>query len=120
MRVVQLVKRSLDIRIHPQIPLSGILHDGRISGADPLRFARTQKLCDAFWNVLLGDNSGAAGILNIVIDVGDAIGKADDASLCGKRFRPARMAQDTVAHLFCKIQAAAVVLQLLHHATRRS
>ena len=62
---------------------------------------------------------GADGIVDVMVDVGNAVDHPDDPALQGERLRrAARVADDPVAHLFREVQADAVPLQAVDHAQR--
>ena len=63
----------------------------------------------------LGDQPGAQGVVDVVVDVGDAVADADDAALEGGGTSCAGVAQDAVAHLPGQVQTPAVVLDHLDH-----
>ena len=60
----------------------------------------------------------AHGIVNIMVEIGDAVGIANDLPL--QRFRQlvARMAEDAAPRFIAEIQPHAVVFQLVHNAKR--
>ena len=66
----------------------------------------------------IGDlqNTCAAGVVNIVIDIGNAVGKLNQKSLkrCGAAIT--RVGNDTVAHLPGQIQTLSALFQMIDHA----
>ena len=53
----------------------------------------------------------ARGVVDVVVDIGDAVGDAHDAALEGLRHLRPGVVEDAVAHLPRQVEAAAVVLQ---------
>ena len=85
----------------------------------------SQRLANLFRNVVGCQESGADAVVDVVIDVRDDVGDADDVALEGQgpRFRPPAqqlafltfgMLQDSVAHLDGQIQ----ILEHFDHADR--
>ena len=56
-----------------------------------------------------------SGVVDVVVDVGDAVGEADDLPLQGGRQRVAGVMADAVAHLPGEVEPPAVVLHHLDH-----
>ena len=63
-------------------------------------------------NIALADNARAYRIVNIVVDIGNAVGKVDNAAFRRTRLAPAGMADNAVAHLARKVQ----ILEHIHNA----
>ena len=63
----------------------------------------------------MGQNARADSVVNVVIDVGDAVGELDELALGGGGHRVSRMVDDGIPHLPAEVEAAAVLFQLLHH-----
>jgi hypothetical protein len=67
--------------------------------------------------LLGGKDTRPHRIVDVVIDVGDAVGEPDDLRLeRGRRRHRPRMVQDAVAHLPREVQALPVVLQMVDDA----
>ena len=55
------------------------------------------------------DDAAAHGVVNVVIDVGDLVGKADQLALQRLRLFAGGVAQDAPPHLVAQVQPRAVV-----------
>ena len=64
------------------------------------------------------EHSGADGIVDVVVDVRDAIDEADDLPLVRVRLVRARVVEDPVANLGRQVEPAPVALEHLHHTQR--
>ena len=84
-----------------------------IIDARTVRFA--QNFAQVFGNVGRFQNSGAAGVVNIVVDVGNAVGKLDDDAFQRGRHVVAGMVDNSVAHFPGQVEPLAVVFQLFQH-----
>ena len=90
-------RTRVSIRAEPVGPSSSISAAGRSSGLqDP----------------------GAQRVVDVVVDVGDAVDQLDDPSLQRRRLVGAGVVEDAVAHLLGQVQAAAVALEHLDHPQR--
>jgi hypothetical protein len=68
---------------------------------------------------LLGpQDAGAQCVVDVVVDVRDAVDEADDLPLQGRRLVRPRVVEDPVARLHREIEAAPVPLERLHDAQR--
>ena len=63
-------------------------------------------------NIVLADDARAYRVINIMVDVGNAVGKVDNAAFRRTRLAPAGMADNAVAHLARKVQ----ILEHIHNA----
>ncbi len=82
--LAQLLGGLPDLRGHGDVvPLAAGLDDGGDHGIDPLGVAAAQDFAEAEGDILQGDDPGADGVVDIVVDIGDAVGEFDDASLEG-------------------------------------
>ena len=63
-------------------------------------------------NIVLADNARAYRVINIMVNVGNAVGKVDNAAFRRTRLAPAGMADNAVAHLARKVQ----ILEHIHNA----
>ena len=61
-------------------------------------------------------HAGADGVVDVVVDVGDAVGGGHDAALERLRADGAGVVQDAVAHLGGEVEPPPAVLDALHHA----
>ena len=61
---------------------------------------------------------GPQRVVDVVVDVGDAVDQLDDPPLQGRRLARAGVVEDAVAHLLGQVEAAAVALQHLDHPQR--
>ena len=115
----QPIHRAGDLRLHAED--AGLLRvvdhvfDERV---DPRRMGAAQHQRNISWDILLCEDPGAHGVVNVVVDVGDAVGHADDLPLPRLGDERARVAEDAHAHLVGEVQAAAVALELVDHAER--
>ena len=57
----------------------------------------------------------ADGVVNVVVDIGDAVGQADNASLPGGGDALAGVAHNALPDLVAQVQALAVLFQNIHH-----
>ena len=62
------------------------------------------------------NQSGAHSVVDVVIDIGNAVGKMDNAPLRCLRMPRAGVAGNAVPHLMRQIQPVAIALQAIHHA----
>ena len=67
------------------------------------------------WNFLLFDQSCTNGIINIRIDIGNLIGKADNLALQRSRCQTGLMIQNVISFLPDEIQPHSFFFQTLHH-----
>ena len=70
-------------------------------------------------DVGIGQDPGAHGVVDVVVDIGDLVGLADDLPL--KRLRQtavAAMAKDAHAHLIGQVQPLPVLFEDVHHTQR--
>ena len=90
-------RTRVSIRASRSAPSSSISAAGRSSGAqDP----------------------GPQGVVDVVVDVGDAVDQLDDPPLQGRRLVRAGVVEDAVADLLGQVEPAAVALQHLDHPQR--
>ena len=61
---------------------------------------------------------GAHGVVDVVVDVGEAVDEPDDAALERLRLFRAGVLEDAVAHLPREVEAAAVALEPLDDPQR--
>ena len=66
----------------------------------------------------LGQDTGAHGVVNVMVNIRDAVGCAHDLTLECFRDKISRVAENTHAHLVGQVQSSAVALKLVHHAKR--
>ena len=65
--------------------------------------------------IALVQDAGPDGVIDVVVDIGDAVGKVDDAPFFGLGPLAAAVAQDPVPHLKGQVQPGAAVFQPVHH-----
>ena len=80
------------------------------------RGAVAQKQTELFRKLLLGKDACPLRIVDIMVDIGDLIGKADDFSFHRGRMARRPVVPDAVPHLPGQVQALAFLLQKFHHA----
>ena len=68
------------------------------------------------WDIRLREDPGTHGVVNIVVDIGDAVGRADDLPLQRLGDKVPCVAENAHAHLIGQIQPRAAALELVHHA----
>src|SRR5438105_8454409 len=64
------------------------------------------------------EHAGTNRVVDVVVDVGNAIDDAEDLPFLGHGLVRAGVLEDAVAHLFCEIETAAVALERLDDAQR--
>ena len=106
-------------------PTSGVWDDGaRVRAAvdqivhqrvDALAARSSQERDRARGRSHRSDEPGPQRVVDVVVDVGDAIGQVDDLAFEGGRRPLPGMVADAVAHLPGEVETPAVVLQHLHH-----
>ena len=102
---------------HGDVARLGAVRDDVVDhGADALRRRGAEDLCEGRGKRRLAQDARAFGIVDVVHDVGDAVGKRDDAALERDRGRYARVAADAVDGLEREVEALAVALEQLDDA----
>ena len=64
----------------------------------------------------LGDDAGANGVVDVVVEIGDPVGNGDDLALERRRCAALLMVQNPVPHLKGQVEARAVILQKFYDA----
>ena len=85
---------------------------------DPARAGLPQELDLFLRQVSVRQEAGAQGVVDVVVDVGDAVDEADDLPLERGRVAGAGVLEDAVAHLLGEVQTAALLLEHVDHAER--
>ena len=83
---------------------------------DALGFGHAQCHTQFQRNILLRHNTGTAGVVNIMVDVGDFIRNANDLPLQSVGLLSLGVAENAVFHFIGQVQPGAVFLDLLHRA----
>ena len=83
--------------------------------AEPVGPSRS--ICSA-GQVALGDDPGADGVVDVVVDVGDAVDEPDDPALERRRLQRAGVVEDPVPHLLGQVEAGAAPLEVLDQPQR--
>ena len=96
----------------------GALDDVADQGVDPQRAGRAQQLDLRRRQVLRAQDPGPQGVVDVVVDVGDAVDQLDDPALQRRRLGRAGVVEDAVADLLGQVEAVAVALQHLDHPQR--
>ena len=65
-------------------------------------------------DICLRENSSPDGIIHIMMNIGDLIGKSDDLAFQCMRLANGLMVPDTVTHFICQIQSLTVLFQNIH------
>ena len=66
----------------------------------------------------LGQDPGAHGVVDIMVNVRNAVGRAHDLALERLGDKVSRVAENAHAHLIGQVQSRAVAFELVHHAQR--
>ena len=77
-----------------------------------------QHLGDGHRDVHGVDDAAPDGVVDVVVDVGDLVGQADDPPLQGLGGVRSGMAEDAPAHLIAEVEALPILLQHVHHPHR--
>ena len=85
---------------------------------DPARARLTEQLDLLVRQLVLIEHSGAHSVVDVVIDVRDAVDDPDDLPLERGGFRRARVVEDSVADLVRQVEPAAVALDVVDDAQR--
>ena len=86
---------------------------------DPLRHRRAEHLRSRpRGSSVVGQHPGAQRVVDVVVDVGDAVDEPDDPPLERRRQIGPGVAQDAVAHLLGQVEPAAVALEPLDDPQR--
>ena len=96
----------------------GALDDVAHQGVDPRRAGRAEQLDLGGRQVAGPQDPGPQRVVDVVVDVGDAVDQLDDPPLQGRRPVRAGVVEDAVAHLLGQVQALAVALQHVDHPQR--
>ena len=119
-KIAQLIGRGFDLRGHTDmILISGRADDRGYHGVDTLGVLLTKALTQMRGNIVNGKYTCAAGVIDIVIDIGDLIGIFDQHALKGTRTAVvdrAGVVGNTVSDLPRQIQTKSAIFQLFHHA----
>ena len=105
------VRVHLLVHADLQIPLT-VLDHRRHQRVNALAVRLTQAFPQMLRNIVLADNARAYRVINIMVDVGNAVGKVDNAAFRRTRLASAGMADNAVAHLARKVQ----ILEHIHNA----
>ena len=74
-----------------------------------------QSQLDVKGDVLLPQDAGPDGVVDVMVDIGDAVGHADDPAFRRVGHFGAGVAQDAVQHLPRQVEAPALLFQKAHH-----
>ena len=105
---MQVVKRRLYVRIKPHF-IFCVVDCRKNKGVDSLAFCFAQNLHAVSGQAVLAYHAAPYRIVNIVIDIGNPVGKLYDSSLKRLCRRTFRVAQNTVSDFKGQIQPSAVV-----------
>ena len=97
---------------------AGVLDDVADERVDPRRAGRAEPLDLLGRQVALGDDPGADGVVDVVVDVGDAVDESHDPALERRRLQRAGVVEDPVAHLVGQVEPVAVPLEVLDQSQR--
>ena len=98
--------------------LARALDDVGDQGVDADRAGRAEQRDLRRGQVLGAQDPGAQGVVDVVVDVGDAVDEADDPPLQRRRLGRAGVVEDAVADRRRQVEAVAVALQHLDHPQR--
>ena len=84
---------------------------GRDERVDPRRAGRPEQLDLLSGQVALGEDPGPQGVVDVVVDVGDAVDEAHDPALERGRLARAGVVEDPVADRLGEVEPAAVALE---------
>ena len=105
---------------HPPVEVDDVGHEG----GDPRARRGAEDLVGAFGQVVGGDDAGANRVVDVVVEIGQAVGDLHDLAFERPGDAPPfsrdalaqlRMLEDAVADLLREIQAAAVLFEDLDH-----
>ena len=88
-------------------------------GIDAVAVGSAEHVRDLARDVGIGQDPGAHGVVDVVVDIGDLVGLADDLPL--KRLRQTAvtaMAEDAHAHLVGRVQPCPSFFEDVHHTQR--
>ena len=75
---------------------------------DPARPGRAEQLDLGAREFVLGKDARPKGVVDVVVDVGDAVDEPDDSALERPRLVRPSVVEDPVAHLFGEVETAAI------------
>ena len=106
-----------DLRRHADLRFSGgAFHKVGDQGVDPLGVLAAEHVGDLGGDVFVFQNTGPHCVVNVVVDIGDPIGVADDLTLQALGDLGAAVAKDPASDLIGQIQPLSVLFELVHHA----
>ena len=92
---------------------NAVFNDGHYQSGDALALGMTQHICCACGQHILGEHSASYGIVDIVVDVCDLIGKPHHVALFCNGYLVG-VAGDAVLHFICKVETHTVFLDIIH------
>ena len=101
---------------HAQLAVAAVGDDVREDGVDAHAVALAHALAHDGGHVLRLHDAAAHGVVEVVIDVGHAVGQAHDVGLERAARLPGRVVEDADARLVAEVQAAAVALDAVDDA----
>ena len=101
---------------HAQFPVAAVGDDVREDGVDAHAVALAHALAHDGGHVLRLHDAAAHGVVEVVVDVGHAVGQAHDVGLERAARLPGRVVEDADACLVAEVQAAAVALDAVDDA----
>ena len=111
---VEIVEQLLHLRRHLQHALCAVLHKVRDKGVDALAVALAAAAADALRHLVGGEQPRADRVVEVVVDVGDAVAQAHDRGLARVVGRAVRVMEDAHARLKAEIQSLPVALEDVH------
>lgn len=87
-------------------------------GVNSLRFGIAQGLLKVNGDIHGVNDAAAHGVLNVMVNISNAVRKPKNLSLQSLRFLTASMAQDASPHLIGQVESISFFLQNLHHPQR--
>ena len=103
-----------DVRHHIR-RICAVFDDRTDHAGNAGRFGIAEHFRACLRQIAFPQDPAADGIVDIMIDICDAVGKADDVAFSG-RGDHIGMAEDAVPHLFGEIQSFAAFFDIFHHA----
>ena len=92
------------LALHDVAGLGGALDDVTDERVDPVRPGRAEQLDLSARQIGGLENPRPQRIVDVVVDVGDAVDQLDDPPLQSCRLARAGVVEDAVAHLFCEVE----------------
>ncbi|MPM96938.1 hypothetical protein SDC9_144108 [bioreactor metagenome] len=101
--------------LHNRLPRA-LLHHVQYHSVDAFAVRITKHAHACLRQVALVQHARADCIVNVVVDIGDAVGKRHDRSFQRCRVAALFVVQNSVAHLEGKVEPFAVIFQFFDHA----